>query len=302
MSNLRALIMMNQVAKGLGYAHLRGILHRDLKPSNILITADGQAKIADFGLACPSQFLSDTNHEIAGTPGFIAPELFQGEKSSPASDVYSLGVTFYTMLLGKRPIEISSLKNYVITRKVPQLPSIKELCPDCPPEIHRCVELMISDDPHRRPQDGNAASMLLESLLGKTRDFRALIYDAFRYQRHVEISVEEDGCLAVVFLPGGRQQKVHIEYSDDLITESVVRIYSICCPDDTGYHEQALKINAELSHGGIAIKTINNRPHFIIQSCYPRGTADPEEICQSTLEIATHADTIEKKLTGKDEN
>jgi serine/threonine protein kinase len=96
--------VLRSVANALEYIHLQDMLHRDIKPANILITDVGQAKLADFGLACQMLSANDDKCKtvkeeccpgLAGTPAYIAPEVYNYKISVPASDVWSLGATLY---------------------------------------------------------------------------------------------------------------------------------------------------------------------------------------------------------------
>lgn len=105
-----ALDIMSQICAGLQHSHSRGIIHRDLKPSNILLTRDGKAKIADFGLAKREHTTSEapsltlTGAQL-GTPHYMAPEMLAEVASSDSrSDIYSMGVMLYQMLTGKIPV------------------------------------------------------------------------------------------------------------------------------------------------------------------------------------------------------
>jgi serine/threonine-protein kinase len=91
-----------QAAKGIAAAHEKGILHRDLKPANLMLDHYGTLRILDFGLARP-QNDSGMTSKLIGTPAFFPPEILRGESPSPASDVYSLGATFYTLATGRWP-------------------------------------------------------------------------------------------------------------------------------------------------------------------------------------------------------
>lgn len=94
--------------RGLAAAHAAGMVHRDVKPENLLLTADGEVKITDFGLAKP---VTDTRHaldrtkagQMLGTPYYMSPEQFNGAAVDARSDVYSLGATLYHFLTGRRP-------------------------------------------------------------------------------------------------------------------------------------------------------------------------------------------------------
>jgi serine/threonine protein kinase len=95
-----------QVCRGLDHAHLKGLIHRDIKPSNIMVGPDGHVTIMDFGIV--KETADDTLTKtgiVFGTPDYMAPEHAQGQPPSAATDLYSLGIVAYEMLIGEQPFK-----------------------------------------------------------------------------------------------------------------------------------------------------------------------------------------------------
>ena len=106
-----AVRISRQVLSALAAAHEAGMVHRDVKPANILIGADGDAKLADFGIAKRFDDLGasvTSTGTMIGTPRYMAPEQALGHAATPASDVYSMGVVMFEMLTGRLPFETDS--------------------------------------------------------------------------------------------------------------------------------------------------------------------------------------------------
>jgi tRNA A-37 threonylcarbamoyl transferase component Bud32 len=100
----RACVVASQVLAALGAAHALGIVHRDIKPANVLLTADGTAKVADFGIAKLASAMERTSTGVVvGTPAYLAPEVLAGAPASPASDVWAVGCLLHEMLTGAKP-------------------------------------------------------------------------------------------------------------------------------------------------------------------------------------------------------
>ena len=99
--------IITQAARGLGYAHSRGLIHRDVKPGNLLVTPDGHTKVSDLGLAgyfSESEQTDARGHKVVGTADYLAPEQITApERPTPVSDIYALGCTLYYAVTGKVP-------------------------------------------------------------------------------------------------------------------------------------------------------------------------------------------------------
>src|SRR5262249_51194841 len=101
-----AALLLDQVASALALAHRTGVIHRDLKPANILLDEDGNAYLADFGIAKDLRNVVNSGTQpdmVVGSPDYLSPEQARSEPVSPPTDIYSLGVVLYEMLTGQHP-------------------------------------------------------------------------------------------------------------------------------------------------------------------------------------------------------
>jgi eukaryotic-like serine/threonine-protein kinase len=144
----RTMNIVAEVAAGLQAAHSAGLVHRDIKPANILFTADGAARVMDFGIAhaVSSAPLTATG-VVLGTPGYIAPERVAGAKGGPASDLYALGIVAYECLAGAPPFAGPPLEVAVAHRDRPLPPLPAAL----PIEAVGFVMTLTAKDPRWRP-------------------------------------------------------------------------------------------------------------------------------------------------------
>jgi serine/threonine-protein kinase len=163
-----AALIAAQSAEALGAAHQAGIVHRDVKPSNIMLTENG-VKIVDFGIAVRAHAVIDETTEtltqgVTGTAAYIAPERARGGESSPAADMYALGVVLYQMLAGRLPFDadepIAMLLAHVAAEPV-------ELPEDVPYELaDLCLDLL-AKDPDQRPAPAGAVAAQLQQFAAR---------------------------------------------------------------------------------------------------------------------------------------
>lgn len=134
--------LTRDAARGLSYAHAHGVIHRDVKPSNLMICKDGVLKIVDFGLAFKKQSPNLTATGLSlGTPAYMSPEQIEGGRNevSERSDIYSLGVTLYEAVTGRRPFEGDN--HYDVLKRVlfDQPPSAIDLNAGLPRELSEII-------------------------------------------------------------------------------------------------------------------------------------------------------------------
>jgi serine/threonine protein kinase len=156
-----------QVAAGMSAAHGGGIVHGDLKPENILISRDGAAKVTDFGLARrhtadPGAAATLTWDRIAsgglsGTPAYMAPELLEGERPSPASDVFALGLVLYEALMGRKAVTGTSILEVI--QRIRDLDP-QRLASEVPQGFGDPVGRMLQRAPQERPTMPAVVDML----------------------------------------------------------------------------------------------------------------------------------------------
>ncbi|MBZ0287459.1 MAG: serine/threonine protein kinase, partial [Anaerolineae bacterium] len=130
--------MMRQIASALDYAHRRGIIHRDIKPSNIMIDAEGNAFLTDFGIARMTeagQGLTQTGYAV-GTPGYMSPEQGMGEEEVDGrADIYSLGVMLFQMLTGRLPYQAETPLATILKHMHDPIPKPSGVNPDISPDV-----------------------------------------------------------------------------------------------------------------------------------------------------------------------
>jgi serine/threonine-protein kinase len=155
-----------KVAEALEYAHVRGVIHRDIKPSNILLDADDQPVLADFGIARLALSESDANLTAAGTvmgtPAYMAPEQLTGGQPDARSDIYSLGVVLYQLLTGRAPFTGDTMA--VVTAHLTKPPPPpRDLVQDLPPALDAVVLQALAKQPEHRFKSAGVFAQALRS-------------------------------------------------------------------------------------------------------------------------------------------
>lgn len=145
-----ALLVFNQLADAVGYAHAQGIIHRDIKPTNVIMVGD-RAVLTDFGLArIVDQAQLSATGSSAGTPAYMSPEQASGEKITPQSDIYALGILLYEMITGQVPFRGETYASVLLQhiQKTPQMPS--EIISTLNPVIEAVIMRALAKMPEQR--------------------------------------------------------------------------------------------------------------------------------------------------------
>jgi len=149
-----ALAYAIEIARGLTVAHARNMVHRDIKPQNVLIDAEGRAKLTDFGIS--RQLEQDgmtATGRVLGTTDYVAPEQAMGHPVDPRSDIYSLGVVLYEMLVGQVPFHADSQVGVAMKHVNEDLPDVQQRRPEISAATALVVERATAKDPAERYQE-----------------------------------------------------------------------------------------------------------------------------------------------------
>ena len=148
----RAAEIATEVSSALEVAHRNRVIHRDIKPGNILLSEDGIVKVTDFGVARAwddSEDLTKTG-AVIGTATYFSPEQARGDPADERSDIYSMGVVLYEMLVGRPPFSGETPVSVAYQHVTAEAPPPRRLNPDVPPELEAIVMKSLAKDPARR--------------------------------------------------------------------------------------------------------------------------------------------------------
>ncbi|MEX1363422.1 MAG: serine/threonine-protein kinase [Nannocystaceae bacterium] len=170
----RAVNIAAQCCEALAEAHRHGVVHRDVKPSNIMLQkrrqGPGFVKMLDFGVATIDERDTAPGGKPAGTPCYMSPEQLAGKPADGRSDIYSLAIVIYEMIVGQPPFLAPSPEEYArLHREVPP-PAPSGLAPEVaiPPTLEACLMRALAKEPHARPQTAERFSDELWDALSAT--------------------------------------------------------------------------------------------------------------------------------------
>ena len=167
----KALYYGIQICAGLGFAHRSQLVHADVKPQNILLNREGVLKVTDFGIAqAYTDTMPQTRSDVVwGSPHYFAPEQAKGEKPSPASDVYSIGIVLFEMFTGRLPFVGSSQRELALAHIQGEIPRAKDSNPELPVDLSNVIAKVMSKRPNDRYKHADQLGHILQEVRERVR-------------------------------------------------------------------------------------------------------------------------------------
>lgn len=298
-STERATRLVRQVAQALEVAHQAGLVHRDVKPANVLMTPEGQAKLADFGLVRRRSERLSTFGALAGTPSFMAPELFTGQPASAATDLYAVGVMYFYLLTARLPFAADRIAKLIPMHQSAPVPDVRALA-EVPDEVAAILGRLLAKPPGDRPASAVALSNELKEVLAHLHTTEELVHEALAGLGGVIQQTAREQFRVWFPVPNGRAQEVYLDATVGRGQDRLLTVFSVCGPAKESHHEYALRLNATLTHGSLSIREVNGDSMFVMTRVFPRVSVTASDIRAAVEEIARHGDRVEHELSPSD--
>jgi len=254
LSNEAAVLIFLQMCNGLKYAHDLGVIHRDIKPANILISREGEVKLADFGIATSKEMDEDGLTKAGmtlGTPAYMSPEQIADTKNvDKRADIYSMGVVLYEMVTGEKPFPSSFTPEAInqINRGSYTRPRV--LNPSIPKTIHRVIRKSMHHKVSKRYKDLQSVISVLRRYTRKYGNQKAINRNIKNYLSGEEIASPS------AFHDGRRKKRFALGFMTAVICLMVLALAGLSLYSMGYYHEYfkkkeygSIEIQAEVPEG-----------------------------------------------------
>lgn len=296
---LPAASLVRQVVLALEAAHRSGVVHRDVKPANVLLTPQGHAKLADFGLA--RQQIGLARERLAGTPTFMAPELFRRAAASPQSDIYAVGVMLYYLVSGRFPFAANTIKSLIRLHQEQSVPDIRAVVDAIPDRLVMIVGRCLAKDPADRFSSSLELADELRVVIRQLKDTEGLIRESLR---GLDCALQGSRDTFRITPPQRceeRLQEVIVEVNEIKNDERFLSVFSVCGPAEPTHYASALALNGRLTYGSLSIRHVLGAPMFVMSRTFPRDRVRTSELRDAIMEIARRSVQIEQQLTQLDQ-
>jgi Protein kinase domain len=222
LAHREASILLERMARAVSTAHARGIVHRDIKPANILLAADGNPKVVDFGLAkiTESREGLTITGAVMGTPSYMAPEQAKGEtkKVGPTADVYALGAVLYECLTGRPPFKGSNSADTIMQSLNTEPVGVRALNPLVPVDLETVCLKCLEKDPTRRYATAAELADDLTRFLGGLPVIARPVGPLGRARRWISRNQVVTGLLvAIVLAIAAGTTATYVKYRDEAV-------------------------------------------------------------------------------------
>ena len=257
-----------EVARALAAVHAARLVHRDLKAQNVMREDGGRVVLMDFGAG--DDMASTSAHRMAGTPVYMAPELFENQRATPQTDIYSLGVLLFYLVTGKYPVSGHSWEEVAAAHRSKQIRLLRDLRPDLPAAFVECVEALTAPDPSKRIQTAGAAEAALQrALVGESPRRRwgiavaaAVVVGALTIGANLNTlrgrfwgaSVQSIAVLPMANLSGDAGRDYFVDGMTDQLIAELSRISALRVTDRTsvmGYKQTTKRLNVIAAELGV---------------------------------------------------
>jgi serine/threonine-protein kinase len=296
---IRASTLVRQVVLALSAAHRSGLVHRDVKPANVLLTPQGHAKLADFGLVRHSSELEVVGVPVAGTPTFMAPELFAGIPASHRSDIYAIGVMYYYLLSARLPFASEEMTELIQLHQFEPIPDVRAVAPHVPQLVTPILDRCLAKQPEQRYASAEDLADDLQSAIYNLRETESLVRESIE---GLDCFVQggRDNYRMLFQLPNDRLQEVYLEVTLGKNGERLLSVFSVCGPARPDHFEFALRMNDKLTYGSLSIRNVNDEPMFVMTRTFARDHVCAADIRAALLEIARRGDHVEQQMSSAD--